>query len=316
MLDKIFDIQLKHNKQWQDQDKFTHDKKYRLTVLKDMVIGIFNQTASLLRTFNWSNHILQRKEDTRNSKEQLIDIVKYSIGTFILLGGDEFEFLELFEQKSAELDIRWKHNKKELKETTDVVIFDIDGVLADYLGEYEKFIMSKGYVKNEHGGKFYSASFNFVGLTRQQEEKINDEFIRDGGFLRLDPYKEMVDVTKQLKKLYGCEIILLTARPNWVYSRLTMDTNNWLKNNGIEYDLLLWDKDKADSILNNIMPANVLCMIEDRDKHALELSHIGIDVLLIDKPYNQSISNLDNIQRIYNSKEIIEFVNNKIEAMK
>ena len=51
------------------------------------------------------------------------------------------------------------------------------------------------------------------------------------------------------------------------------------------FDLLFFDKDKADVILNKIFPANVMCMIEDRDKYAMEVSNLGVPVYLVDKEY-------------------------------
>ena len=64
-------------------------------------------------------------------------------------------------------------------------------------------------------------------------------------------------------------------------------------------------------IINNIFPAKIKCMVEDRDKHAIEVSHIGVDVLMLDKSYNKSLKDTDRIKRIYKYEEILEFVKNK-----
>ena len=52
---------------------------------------------------------------------------------------------------------------------------------------------------------------------------------------------------------------------------------------------ILWNRDKADA-LRSLLPAKPLCHIEDRDKHAIEIANIGIDVILLNKPYNVKLN--------------------------
>ena len=76
---------------------------------------------------------------------------------------------------------------------------------------------------------------------------------------------------------------------------------------GIEWDLLIWEKDKADAVINHVYPAEVVYFIEDRDKHALELAHIDVPVLLLDKSYNQGLDvNLhETVERIKSWGEVL-----------
>lgn len=310
ILKEMFEIQKIHNDMWQDKEKFHIDDNYRLTVMKDFVLGITKQNTSLLESFKWSNHILDRIEDFHNSKIQLIDITKYVLGLFILLGGDEAEFFSMFVNKSLELDIRWNQLFQNITEKTSVVIFDIDGVIADYSTHYEKFLEDAcGLIKVDKKRKSYSF-YETYGITRQAEEQFNIDFIKSGGFRDIPVYNGIVNVMNELKKS-GHKIILVTARPNWIFKRIAPDTQIWLEKNNVPYDFLFWNKDKSDVIINNIFPANIKCMVEDRDKHAIEVSHIGVDVLVLDKSYNKNLKNTDKIKRIYDYKEIIKFVNNK-----
>lgn len=304
----LFDIQSKHNQVWQDKDRFDADKEYRIKVMKDFILGLNKQISELLGTFNWGEHILDQTENVLNSKIQIIDIVKYAFAFFIMLGGDEKEFVELFIQKSDELDERWRQSKMKLLKNTKVMIFDIDGVIADYTTEYDRFLRDVCKLKSSVPlDKRTSYSFcEYYGITRQEEEFFNQEFIKSGGFLNLKVYDGVKEIIDELKSI-GIKIILITARPNWIHKRLTMDTIQWLKNNEINYDLLFWNKDKADVIINNIFPSCVLFMVEDRDKHAIEVTHIGVDVLLIDKPYNKNVSS-PIIHRLNNFSEIKSYV--------
>src|SRR5574340_720997 len=138
----LFDIQRKHNGVWQDEERFKTDKIYRLAVIKDLILGINQQNAFLLETFNWSKHSLDQIEDINNSKRQLIDILKYDLAMWLLLGGDEDELIKLFVQKSNELDIKWNQSKIKLTQEHKIVLWDIDGVIADYDKEYTFFLES------------------------------------------------------------------------------------------------------------------------------------------------------------------------------
>lgn len=309
-LEQMFVIQKMHNDMWQDKKKFKTDTNYRLSVMKDFVLGISKQNASLLESFHWSNHILNRTEDLHNSKIQLIDIVKYVFGLFILLGGDEKEFYDLFCRKSKELDSRWFQMFSDMTEKTSVVIFDIDGVIADYSTHYQNFLENVcGLTKVNKKRKSYSF-YETYGITRQAEEQFNTDFVQLGGFKDIPVYPGVVGVMNKLRKS-GNKIVLVTARPNWIFKRIASDTQEWLEKNKVPYDLLFWNKDKSDVIINSIFPANIKCMVEDRDKHAIEVSHIGVDVLLMDKSYNKGIKNTEKIKRIFNYSEILDFVKNK-----
>ena len=166
-LDHMFEIQRMHNNIWQDENKFNIDADYRLKVIKDFVLGMIEQNSSLLKSVNWGKHQLNRIEDVNNSKIQLIDIIKYAIGMFILLGGDGNSLYKLFVVKSKELDERWRQMFTDITEKTSVVLFDIDGVIADYSLHYENFLKNVcGLVKKE-GKRMSYSFFDLYGITRQ-----------------------------------------------------------------------------------------------------------------------------------------------------
>ena len=314
MLEKLFEIQIKHNERWQDKERFVVDRSYRNQVMKDFILGLTKQTSSLLETFGWSNHLLNKLEDVHNAKIQLIDLSKYVFAFFTMLGGTPEEFADLFVKKSDELDERWNQNDLKLNADNRVVIFDIDGVIADYSTGYESFLRNEiGLVERPAAKRTSYSFFEYFGITRQQEEKYNEEFIQSGGFGRLPIYPGVTETIAYLKSL-GIKVVLVTARPNWIYRRIAMDTQTWLRENGVEYDLLLWNKDKADAIINNIFPANVLWMIEDRDKHAIEVTHIGVDVLLVNKPYNQQAVG-NRIIRISDLAEVKYYTDERIKGL-
>lgn len=310
-LEKLFDIQKNHNDRWQDAERFTTDISYRMSVVKDFVLGIHQQNTYLLETFNWAKHSLERTEDIQNTKIQVIDIMKYAMGLFLLVGGNAKEFEEMFVAKSSELDNRWNQNEIKFTKENKVVIFDVDGVIADYSSHYTDFLESACGLKSVKTDRKSYSFFEKYGITRQAEEQFNIDFIKLGGFVHIPIYDGVIEVMNEIRKK-GIKIVLLTARPSWIFKRLISDTYRWIKENDIPHDLLIWDKDKADAIINNVFPAKVICMVEDRDKHALEVSHIGVNVLLLSKDYNKTVNDNDRIKRIQSYDEILEYINNHL----
>lgn len=313
-LEAMFQIQEIQSKEWYDPERFTTDKRYRMDVMKDHVIGIVEQSISLMNTFDWKKQTLMREENFENSREQCIDIIKYAIGVLHFMGYDYYDCYLAFSAKSNVLAQRWKQQQVEMNELTNVVIVDIDGCLGNYEKRYTEFLEDQiKLIPAEVKRTSYSFNKKY-GISKQQEEKYYDQFIKSGYLGELDFIDGSLDVLNCLKES-GIKIVLLTARPSWIYNRIFNDTYMWLQNERVPYDMVLWDKDKADAIINNIFPARVLCMIEDRDKHALEVSHLGIQVYLLDKDYNQDVNDTDTIHRVKDWKEIAGALSGYIEEL-
>ena len=104
----------------------------------------------------------------------------------------------------------------------------------------------------------------------------------------------------------GVVNVIITARPRWDHRRVWSDTLHWLQENHIPFDMLLFDKDKHDSLVRHVKPARVLGFVEDRDKHALELASRGTQVYLLDYPHNRTLTTHAHIQRCSGWSDILE----------
>jgi hypothetical protein len=309
-LETLFQVQEQGDTRWYDSERFRADSVYRQQVLIEHVLGIHDQTTAFANSTGWKRHALTRSGEEQESKEQLVDIVKWAFSMMILMGMDHEQFTQMFMFKTNLLNERWQKQMEVMSKDTNVVLWDLDGVLAQYSEGYEAFLSACGLNRLDENRDTYSF-YKVYGITRQQEEEYHHQFITSGGFKTLGVYRDTADVVRWSKGK-GLVNIAITARPSWIYKRLVQDTYNWLKDNGLEFDMVLWDKDKSDAVINHIMPANILCFIEDRDKHAIELSHIGVDVLLVDREYNRSIQDSEHIRRIHIPEEIVEYINAKL----
>jgi uncharacterized HAD superfamily protein len=155
---------------------------------------------------------------------------------------------------------------------------DIDGVLADSLPLWVKEL--NYYFKKDKGLQeiqMHNVS-RIYGIT--VEEMLG--FLHErGSFLMTSPQPlaGAEYYLNQLKKNH--EIFIVTARDE----KFARETENWLYKNNLPYDELLFlgSHDKREACLTNEL--NVL--IDDTLRISLEVSAVGVPVLLMDAPYNQ-----------------------------
>ena len=133
-------------------------------------------------------------------------------------------------------------------------------------------------------------------------------------------YKENIErIAKNLKVIEGAKeyidklkkdghnIYIITGRDNGEYSDPYNMTKEWLQENNIYYDKLIftdaYDKSqKSKECIKN----NVEIMIDDSVSICKNCVESGITTLIMDKPYNRE----ENITRVKNWKEIYEYITN------
>ncbi|MDQ0874993.1 putative HAD superfamily protein [Paenibacillus sp. V4I3] len=92
---------------------------------------------------------------------------------------------------------------------------------------------------------------------------------------------------------------IMTGRPiEWMES-----AKKWIKENGIVVESSLCASQFENGKLECATLNGVSLFIEDHPTHALSLADGGINVLLIDKPYNQECQH-ERITRVRNWEEI------------
>jgi len=305
MIEKMWEAQEEQQKLWVEDYDSLSDKE-QLELLQEYILSIMTNSSRVLDEVNWKSNILSRKQiNTDNITEHCVDILKYVINTLLIFGVSPVDFTKKFDEKTDAVQKKWDWERKRdrLSDTDSIITIDIDGVIANFSESFTSFIENKTGKPLVTDRKYFHYYMNVEGLTATEEERLMDEFIRDGGFCRPKIYpgaKDSIDVLKSV----GFHIVFLTARPYNKYRRIFRDTTWWMEKHKVNYDAILWDKDKADAI-KALHPAFVLFHVEDRDKHAVEVANSGVDVLLFDKPYNQTVIH-DKVQRITRWSEVIE----------
>ena len=183
---------------------------------------------------------------------------------------------------------------------------DIDDVVAEFIEKYLEF-----YKKN-YGPKIFYKDFvdyriwKMTNLSKEEAYQSVYNFYNSSLFDEIKLLEGVQDSVKTLSKNH--EIIFITSRPNLLRGK----TNIFLKNHfpEINFKTLFsgeWShhnqeaKSKGKICLDN----QISFMIEDNHTYAEDCAEKGIKVFLLDKPWNQEVSEHENITRVKDWKEIL-----------
>lgn len=174
---------------------------------------------------------------------------------------------------------------------------DIDGVLTDisrfYLDYGAKFALENNIdeIADPNGYEIEDILNLKEGVHKEFWDKYDNYYTKAKYTMEFAP-----EIIGKLKE-EGNEIQLITAR-NPKSEESKSWTTDWLKENNIYYDKLIFTDKKLEYCKNN----NIDLMIEDSINHILEISKI-IPVICLDARYNKDCRG-NNITRCYSWYDI------------
>lgn len=303
-LEDIWRIQIDQQALWHDWSALSETDREALT--KELLLGLTKTIADLQRLLDVNKfHILRSREERAanvTTAERGVDVFKFLVAVMALHGVTAQEFWDEFIRKTRVVASKWEWEKADLS-GQEIMASDIDGCLADW---YHGFIEWASRQKGTHG--LAQLTPDTIGLP--EWEILKDEFAATGGFLRLQPLTGSVAVlnrwrvAKQDRKL-----VLVTARPYRRHPRVYADTEMWCKQVGLDFDHILFERDKAEAI-RKLAPAKPIAFIEDRAKHSLEVASTGVRVIKLpdNNGRNQEIEH-PLIRQVQNWRQIDEIIN-------
>lgn len=309
VLNEIWERQRNHNvKCWHNEQPV--DDIEITSLHMNYALGLFNNATKLLNEYQWNDFLIERSSvDKHNMTEHAGDVFKYLISLMLLHRIEPKDFIDALFNKYFVTERKVMEKNIELSVTTKIIAFDIDGVLADYSDAFLDYIKIKKGLPDDiiiKQSEYHFANSLSKYITFEEEGKLAADFVNSGMVRKLTVYDGARELLHTLKS-EGYKIILITARPYKRFRRMYSDTIYWLNSNGIICDKIIWQDNKADAI-QSLYPAYTDYFVEDRDKHALEVSSLGVKVILIDKPYNRTLTDSDNIIRVNNIKEVLQTI--------
>lgn len=169
-----------------------------------------------------------------------------------------------------------------------VVVFDIDDILADFRHEFARWIKTNKNISVDP----LSKSYYFIEEVIADEDAANqlvDDFFSDGQGLTI-PVISACNVVNQLSR-DGIWIHLITARPEY-HTICHGHTLQWLVDAGIQYNELSFSSTKIKQIKQAQHTHNaIICCVDDGPTHVQTYAHHGIRCLMPIKPYNRHVVN-------------------------
>lgn len=261
-------------------------------VFGDLIKHLYEETGELSRVVPiHKRHILRMPEARKSAiAEEVADILKLTIAAAQMQGLAPREVYDAFVQKSYVVQQKAEQERLALERSTRVLCFDLDDV-----------IISLEPWRTELG--FRDERLLTAPERLDAQEKMKTQFYEGGRFRTCLPLAGAAE-TLRLAKAAGYTIAIITARPQLQYKRIRSDTVGCLKEHGIPFDILIFNRNKVEALQENISPAWPIFFVEDMERNARELHAANVNVLLFSQPHNAGISLPPGMERISSWEEI------------
>ncbi len=271
-LKKIFNEQKEFQKFFYDPDNISSEDQIKFT--KEYILSVHRELSEVLDTLPWKLHRKEDKIQTEsNTREEIIDCFKFLLNLCIIWKITPEEFANEFFRKSAVVRQRYEQEIfNKIKKEDLVCAIDLDDTLADSAEHFTK-------VYNVKYGTTFSSRSEIKNTLSTIEYEDFKHYFRESGEKTNIPVKIGAKELCQFLKESGYKIVIISARPYKIYSRIYSDTLEWLKKNEIVYDALYFEEDKHLKILR-VLP-NMSFMIEDDPKFAKQIAEQNYDVYLL-----------------------------------
>lgn len=280
---------------WKDQyvlQQMWHDwnnlaQHERDALVKDLLLHLHEETGELQRLMDQARyHLLKQRApaNVTNIAEAGADVLKLLVALMLLGGVNSTDFEDAWWRVSNRVVSKWRW-EQDLMTQAEVLLCDIDGVLAQYSEHFRQYAAQRGLLVGNH-------------INTPDLEPIKDEFHAGGGFSSLPTYPGAIQVVNAWRHAKeNRRLVLVTARPYKRYRGIYSDTVNWCHQVGLKYDHILFEHDKAEAV-RQVQPARIIAHIEDRGKHALEVAHTGVLVLKLPYAGPEEQINHPNIRHV------------------
>lgn len=187
-----------------------------------------------------------------------------------------------------------------------LVALDLDGTLGDYHRHFERFAqMWTGrdiMWDPEVVGPFYRQ----LGMSRAVYRQCKLAY-RMGGMKRSIPvFEGAAEMVKAIRGA-GVGVAACTTRPYLAMSTIDLDTQHWLKRNGIKVDHILYGEHKYRDLVKSVGRDRVVCALDDDLSQLSVAQRLGVTPILrrneANKGYEQElgrwfVSDLNQAQEV------------------
>lgn len=184
------------------------------------------------------------------------------------------------------------------------IFIDIDNIVADFETAFRNFLNKKTGKKLDREDICEFEFYKCFNITKQEEKKFNDEFLKKNGYKKLKCVKRSREGIKKLMELGEIRFITVRSKEK---RNITFE---WLKKNKIpiKHEWLIFAENKLAYF------SRLDIIIDDSWEESIKLADKNKIVILFDYPWNRKKDKNGNflihknIIRVSNWKEIIEYI--------
>lgn len=173
-----------------------------------------------------------------------------------------------------------------------LVALDLDGTLGDYHRHFERFAQmwtGRDIVWDpEVVGPFYRQ----LGMSRAVYRQCKLAY-RMGGMKRSIPVFDGAAEMVRAIRGAGVGVAACTTRPYLAMSTIDLDTQHWLKRNGIKVDHILYGEHKYRDLVKSVGRDRVVCALDDDLSQLSVAQRLGVTPILrrneANKGYEQEL---------------------------
>lgn len=167
-----------------------------------------------------------------------------------------------------------------------VVALDIDGTLGYYHEHFLRFAeqwLQRELLREWHGDQPF---WRELGTSKATYRQIKLCY-RQGGMKRSMPVRQGASELTRALRQAGAEVWLCTTRPYLRLDNINPDTRFWLRNNGIQYDGVLFGENKYRDLARLVGIERVVAVLDDEPELCARAEKAGLLPHLMRREYNR-----------------------------
>lgn len=188
---------------------------------------------------------------------------------------------------------------------------DIDEVLAKFIDTWHDFLNEEYSVKYKFDDIYSYSIPEVYDFSKEDAVKRIFDFYNSKNFSTIEPYENSKEVLSELKGDH--KLIIVTSRP----TEIEKQTINWLDKHYKDLfdDIILTSGFSRKGFCQTGNNKADICheydidlFIEDAPAYCTGIAEEGIQVLMMDKPWNQDVKTGKKLKRIDNWNNVKEYI--------
>lgn len=262
--------------------------------MKNYLLGAISEVDEILNEINWKAHRKGKVMNPHNLARELADLTKYVISMWEWSGFDSETMLQCVADKNSELAVQLVQDFGHMiPPGAPVIISDIDGTLGDWRAAFIQWVRANHMQDLPAIDPSAHLSLEVdLAMTYPVYARLKEQFEAEGGYQQLTAYSDAVYTLNTLAYFNQAYIIVYTARPARVHTRIWSDTWHWLEEQSmgeLVKELRMGADERIARACELKAKGHPVVLLEDDPTLALRAASTGLRVGMRAQAYNEGV---------------------------